>query len=327
MMGEYRVNLTRLLSSDAFCDASRDELRVLLALASLSGEPTDRESLAEICQVSEARVGAAFALWQESGIVEEGSEGATVIMDPWTASDDRPIIAESKTELAESIRDSGTSDMINECTAMMGGVALSTRNIASLTRLVTEEGLTPEYVLTLASHMLPSSADGAKLTTYKLCKKANELIALGIDSLSELEGYIAESENQKEYEKAICRIVGRKSTKISKNERALYSRWVKDFGFGLDIIEEAFEICNAITHSYTQKYMDSILESWFNAGCRTLEECRDYTEKHREQLSSAGRTGGPGKKAHETDTAKYTVFDAEDALMSALARSYGNEEN
>lgn len=326
-MGEYRVNLTRLPSSEAFCDASRDELRVLLALASLRGEPTDRESLAEICQVSEARVGAALALWQESGIVEVEKEGATVIMDPWTASADRPIIAESKSELAESIRDSGTSDMINECTAMMGGVTLSTRNIASLTRLVTEEGLTPEYILTLASHMLPSTTDGARLTTFKLCKRANELIAMGIDSLSELERYIAESESQAEYEREICRIVGRKSTKLSKNERALYSRWVKDFGFGLDIIEEAFEICNAITHSYTQKYMDSILESWFNAGLRTLEECREYTEKHREQLPSTKRAGGSGKKPQETDTPKYTVFDAEDVLMSALARSYGNEES
>ncbi len=327
-MAAYRVNLTRLPTSEAFCEATREELRVLLALVALDGSPIEKAELAKLCEVREARVGSALTLWQESGIIEPAQVTAEVIMDAWTVSEDRPIIVESKTELAESIRDTGIKDMIHECTKMMNRGLLGAQEIVMLTELVTDEGLSPEFILTLASHLLPKTSDGKKLTTKNLCKEARNLISLGIESLTELENYISDMESQKEYERAICRIVGRQSSKISQNERLLYARWVKDLGFGMDIIEEAFEVCNAITHKYSQKYMDSILESWFNAGCKTVEECRSFADKHREQMVEAARAKrAPRKKEQETDTAKYTVFDAEDVLMSALARSYGNEEN
>ena len=71
--------------------------------------------------------------------------------------------------------------------------------------------------------------------------------------------------------------------------------------------------------------MDKILESWFLAGCRTLEECRANTERNKESLASAAKARRSGKKEKEADTPKYTTFDAEDVLMSALARSYGEE--
>lgn len=326
-MNYYSVNLTRLGTSGAFLEASVDELRVLLCIIALGERPVSKEMLAEKCKVSPARVSAAIALWTECGVIST-DDCELVIDDPWTTGPSTPIITESKSELAESIRDSGIADMIHECTKMMKKAALNTPNIERLTALVTEEGLSPEYVLLLASHLAPKKEGALELTAFRLARQAKKLIRDGITTVEDLVAYIDEKENIQPFEVEICKIVHRENFYISKQEKKYFDCWINQFAFGLDIIAEAFDICNENCHKYIAGYMNTILKSWFEAGCKTLEECQADREKNRELYKKKAETALRTRKKKETeiDTPKYSEFDAEDALMRALARSYGDEE-
>lgn len=326
-MNYYSVNLTRLGTSEAFLEASVEELRVLLCIIALGERPVSKEMLSEKCKVSLTRVSAAITLWTESGVLST-DDCELVIDDPWTTANVGPIITESKSELAESIRDTGIADMIHECTKMMNLAALNTPNIERLTALVTEEGLSPEYVLLLASHLAPKKEGALKLTVMRLSRQAKKLIGDGICTVEELVAYIDGQENVKPYEVEICKLVHRENIYISKQEKKYFDAWINQFGFGFDIIAEAFDICNENCHKYIAGYMNTILKSWFEAGCRTLAECQSDRERNRELYKKKAETAlrGRKKKETETDTPKYSVFDAEDALMRALARSYGEEE-
>ena len=327
MANFYSVNFARLATSDAILEASAEELRVLLAIIALGERPVTNEFLSEKCKVSLTRVSAAISLWTASEILESDT-CSLVIDDPWTKSDESPILAESKSELAESIRDTGIADMINECTRMMKKAALNTPDIERLTTLVTEEGLSPEYVLALAAHIAPKKEGRLNLTALRISRKAKELVKEGITSLDELTAYIEEKEGIEPWEIEICRIVHRENIYLSKQEKKYFDCWVNQYGFGMDIIAEAFDICNENVHKYICSYMNTIIRSWFESGCITLEQCQQDREKNRELYKKKAETAlrGRKKKDTESDTPKYAVFDADDVLMSALTRSYGEEE-
>ena len=326
-MTYYSVNLTRLSTFDTVLEASNEELRVLLAIMAMECKPVSNEMLAEKCKVSLTRVSSAISLWVASGILSVDT-GALIIDDPWTKSEEPLAIAESKSELATSIRDTGIADMINECTKMMKKVALNTPDIERLTALVTEEGLSPEYVLALAAHLSPKKEGKLKLTALRISRRAKELVKEGITSLDELIAHIEEKEDIKPWEIEICRIVHRENIYLSKQEKKYYDCWVNQYSFGMDIIAEAFDICNENLHKYVCSYMNTILKSWYLSGCKTLEDCQRDRENNHELYKKKAEIAirERKKKETETDTPKYSVFDAEDALMRALARSYGEEE-
>ena len=326
-MKYYDVDLTRLVPCEDFLEASAEELRVLLCIIALGERPLSKEMVAEKCKVSPTRVSAAITLWTESGVLKPDLCDL-VLDDPWTSNPSKPILTETKSELAQSIRDAGIADMIHECTRMMNLAALNARDIEKITNLVTEEGLSAEYVLLLASHLCPKKEGAQRLTAMRLERQAKILIQKQISSVEDLVAYINEKENIKPWDIEICKIVHRENIYISKQEKKYFDCWINQYGFGFDIIAEAFDICNENCHKYIAAYMNTILKSWFESGCKTLQECQADREKNRETYKKKAESAlrGRKKKETETDTPKYSAFDAEDALMRALARSYGEEE-
>jgi DNA replication protein DnaD len=101
-----------------------------------------------------------------------------------------------------------------------------------------------------------------------------------------------------------------------------------EYGYSLPIINEAYNITVAVKSKIVYSYIDAILTAWYNAGCKTLEECKAKSEmiKH-ENFKNANNSSQKSKKNVEADTPKYTEFNSEDALLRALERSYGDSDS
>ena len=69
----FKVNLAGITELDCFKEASRDELKILLAIASENTVST--EELAKKLGVSEARVKSCITLFSESGVLGECDDG------------------------------------------------------------------------------------------------------------------------------------------------------------------------------------------------------------------------------------------------------------
>ena len=317
----YKINLDRLTSSDAFFDASAEELRVLLLVASHTGRAVSRESVSALAGVSEARAASALSLWESAGII---AECASLTDEFETSPLERGLTEEKSTAVARSIRNSHLAEAIAECTRLMKRATLSTPEIKKISALHTQLALSPEYILALSA----SLAESGKLTPHRLARTAEKLVEQNIDTLEELEIYLAENERTTSAEWEIKRTLGIYGRAISDTEHECFRRWSEDYGYSTEIIKLAYDVAVLGTGERSVPYIDSVLRDWHEGGCKTVAECKRRSEEHRAE-GQKKHEASHGKSTQRKKTAeepKYSAYNSDDALMQALLRSYGDDK-
>lgn len=321
-MSEYtfKIDKNLLVSSESFTEASKEELRVLVAIM-CTNAAVSIEQLAASAGVSVPRTKAAITLFEECGIITKNDESGFVGEVIYEFENKIKLgerISETALEAAKSIRDNDLYDLQREIERLLGK-SLSSYEIGTLTTLYTQSGLSPQYILLLASH-LTSVRTIVRVST--IARKADALIANGIDTLEELERYIEEKSKEVSGEAEMRDLLGIHGRTITPTERKYFSRWLHEFCYSVAIIGEAYDICVASTGSRSLKFMDKVLTAWHESDCKTVEECRIQHEQHKENnKKKTVKERAASKK--EAETPKYSEFDSENALMRALERSYG----
>lgn len=322
---KYRVKPLRICDNPAFTEASKDELRTLMALIECDGILQSAEVLAAMAKVSVARCKAALALWEESGIIsiEDSSPRITEEFEERLIRGEIDEVPSAK--VAESIRDENLASMIDECAAMLGQACLSNGEVKNITALYTQYKLSPEYIVTLAAHLMA----GERLSVRNLCNQAIRLCDKGCTDVESLERYISEKEDQSGYEWEYRRVMGIYGRNLSQSERACFKKWSEEFGYSSAVIEQAYDIAVLNTKSGRGdvRYMDTILTDWFNAGCKTVNQCLEKIEADRaskitEKTPKAQKT----RQKTQADTPRYGNFDIEAAFQNAISRSFGDED-
>lgn len=316
----YITTPIELTGKEAFTEASRDELRVLLALIECGGKLDSVATLAARAQVSSARAGSALVFWEEAGVIKKCS--AQTITEEFEERIELGKIREvSAKDTAKSIRDSALADMISECATLMQRAALNSAEIKELTALHDQYALSAEFIVTLAAYI----AGHGKLTVTKLTNKAIQLTEREIDTAEALEHYIADKESESEAEREFRKLFGIYGRAPSKTEKECFNKWSRDYGYFTEIVGEAYDIAvtNATRGHLT--YADKLLTRWFDTGCRTVAECRAQYEKDEAEKKSKKETEKATKKKPEKE--RYGDFDPEEAFLRALERSYGSQSN
>ncbi len=316
----FKVNLKGICDLDCFKEATKDEVKVLLAIASLGGECASVDNIAAMCGVSAARVMATVALFEESGVlVKRGDDFLAEVEFEFNSKEN----GKAKTkEIAASIRENDLYEMNREMERILEKT-LETREIERITSLYTKNGLSVEYILMLSAHLKDKRQ---KLTVEYIVREATKLAAKDIDNLEALEVYIKEKNAEVAGEMEMRRLFGIYGRTLTKTERDHFSRWLSEFGYSSVIIGEAYDISVNATGKLSLPYIDSILSTWHTAGCKNLDECRAMANsKKHEKSKKANNSSHNKKKTVEAESPKYTDFNSEDALMRALERSYGED--
>lgn len=322
----FTVYTENLVGSDCFKDASKDELRILLAIISAGDEAISLTGISEIANVSVARTKSAITLFEECGIVEkhECESGlADVIYEFANKQKGSDSVASSALETAKSIRDNDLYELQRECEKLLGK-SLSTYEIGNLTSLYVDNGLSPQYILLLAAH-LTETRSAVKIST--IARVARDLVNTGVDTLEDLERYIIEKSKEVKGEAEMRRLLGIHERALTSTERKYFQRWLHELCYASTIIEEAYDICVASTGKRSLQFMDKVLTAWHESGCRTVDECRIQHEQHKEYNKQKNDKVKKPPKKIEAETPKYAEFDSEDALMRALQRSYGDSDD
>lgn len=316
----YRAELKKLPGDPAFAEASKEELRVLLTLIALEGRADSEESLATSAGVSSARCKSAIAFWEGAGIIQKRIDGGIV-----EEFEERLVSGELDEEpavqVAEHIRDENLASMISECASLLGKSDLSSSDVKTLTALNSQCGLSPEYIVTLAAHL----ASKDSLTIFKLRNKAIRLQEQGCDDLDKLESYIQTLEECRGEEWEYRRVLGLYAGNLSKSQREYFKKWSQDFGYSATIVGEAFDIAvmNTAGGRGDLRYMDAILTSWHEAGCKTLSECKAKIEADR--VNRAAEKSKRKQEKSRPETPRYGDFDVNEAFINAIDRSFGKK--
>ena len=320
----FRVNLEGLTELECFREASKDELKILVAMLSLKGAGV--EELSEKLGISLPRVKACITLFKESGVLTDcdALPLAEVEYEFEPTEKDKTKAKDSATALARSIRENDLYEMNEEIERILGKT-LETREIERITSHYTKKGLSPEYILTLAAFL----KDRRQILTVEyIVREANKLLTAGIDTLEDLEIHIKDKLDEVAGEMEMRRLFGIYGRTLTKTEREHFNRWMHEYGYSANIIGEAYDVTVAAINRMSLSYINTILTEWHDAGCRTVEECRARVCIRKAATSK--KTNNTSQKATKTTTAetpKYADFNSEDALLRALERSYGDADN
>ncbi len=329
-MDKYIFNPDALLSSEAFSEASRDELRVLLSVICLGGDASDVARLSSLAGVSSARVKSSVVLFEDAGVLKKcdtppaESKNAQTITDEF---EERIALGEiqdvSSIECARDIRDMGLASLLSECASIMGKAALSTEEAKLISSIYTQLALSEDYIITLAAYIAETKG---RLTAVRLSGEAEKLVKRGIDTAEALEKHISDKESESGAVWEFKRICGIYNRNLSKKESELVNRWYYDFGYGEDIVGEAYDRTVINTGKLSLPYMDKLITSWHEADCKTLDDCRRVSEAEKQKKAEDKPKAPPRMPRVPKETTRYGNFDVDDAFKKALLRSYGDPE-
>ena len=324
----YKVNTGAILPSELLLEATKEELRILTYIIASEGMALDSDDIREYCRVSAARVASSISLWSGAGVIEAVSaDDAPTISYEFPDRDTCDVIEMTSEEIAREIRDGDLCEVIEEIAELCGKPTLNEGEIKSVTNLHAQYGLSVEYIRVLANYMHSTSQ---KFSVYKLSEKAKRLERDNIVDVEVLEKYIEDKTSSASLEYAFKSIFGGSiwSRKLTITEKKYAKRWIEEFGYDTAIIDMARDRAISGTGDANLRYMDKCLTAWHDAGCKTVEEIEAHIEK-----SAMERAAGEPKprakrqtKKPETDTPLYGDFTTEDALMRALERSYGKDD-
>ncbi len=316
---KYRILPLRATNSPAFSDATADELRVLIALIEAEGEEIAENRIAKTVGISESRARSAITLWEAEGVIRAADGNIT---DEFFCSDEDKEI--TSLSAAKGVRDEMLEDMLSECAVLLEKPALSTEDIKSFTHLYTELSLSCEYILNLTSYLKQRKS---RLTARYVKQRAEALFERGYKTVEELEIYIRNTTKEENDIWEIRKVIGPKNRNPSDAERAYFKKWTNDFGFGAEIIREAYNVATTVNikESVSYSYLDAILSNWKDAGLTTVSECSAFSVKGRSEDGEENKLKRRRAKTEEPKL-RYGNFDIDEAIEAALERSFAGEE-
>ncbi|MEE1113639.1 MAG: DnaD domain protein [Eubacterium sp.] len=102
-------------------------------------------------------------------------------------------------------------------------------------------------------------------------------------------------------------------------ERADMDRWMKTYGFGLDIIEVAAARTVKKLGQANFPYAEGILSRWYNAGVRTVEDIAAQDEAHKnEQKNQPPKASSQHRQKNYANYDQRTDYDFDELERAAL---------
>lgn len=310
-----KIELSGITEREEFREASKEELRVLVALIE-HGE-LSAERLSELCKISKSRASAALHFWCAADIFRESDE-PTVTEEFEERLRSGEIREEPSVKVARDIRDNSLAELLEECAITMQCSTLPTQDAKAISALVTQYGLSAEYIAMLA-HFLKDRSK-RKLTVTNLCNEAIKLCDKEIDSEEKLNLYISEKEKENRAEWEIKFVLGINDRPITDSERRYFSVWTEEYGFGAEIIKLALDASVLAKDKRSLPYMNALLSDWSKSGCKTIAECKKRRDEKGAEI--AKQHAASSKKKPAPERPRYGDFDVNEAFKKALERSF-----
>lgn len=321
-------------------DAGELETRVLIALLSIPSESERTgEAVASAAGVSEAELTASIAYWRGAGIIKsaaaslkESGEGKE--RDPSSSeatADDRKDTEKSESESAQSKepaekkkkllsnesrkytgeqisslldKDGGQlKKMVDVCQQLIGHI-LNPNEINTLVGLCDWLGLDVEYVITLCSYYTEKKP-GCNVRYIE--RVAVELVNEGLDTPQLLDEHIKQMEIYDGIAGKIRSWLGIGGREYTKKENTHIKHWISDLCYGEDIIKYAYEITVNAKQTFSFDYAGRILDNWYAAGVRSLDQAKKSVEDFKAQKTGADKGS----------------FETDEFFKLAMKRSYG----
>ena len=310
---------------DVIKRAGENELKILLCLCAVEGN-ADEKKLSKMSGVGAENTREALSFWRGAGVIEnadaesDAADAGESVVEPEVAekpkkkklerSDELPnYTSEQISTLLESRKD--TVMLINECQNIVGKI-FNVHEINVLLGLVDYLELDFEYIMVLLTYCVSIG----KKTMHYAEKLAFGLYDAGICTAEQLSEELRRRELAAASEGKIRSLFGIGTRAFTSKEKKFIAAWTCEMGYGIDIITKAYEVTADATGNASFPYANTVLERWYAAGLRTLDEIEESYKKDDASKSGVNST-------FDTDS----FFDAAVRRAEAIMNSNNGEEN
>lgn len=300
--------------SDKLSTASKDELKVLLAV--FSEQDFDVTELASRLDMTENAFKRALKSWIDAGaICEDCSNAANQDCSEQSRASVKKTVPRieihttlphyTSEEIASAVeRSTGCSELLDSCQQILGKM-FNVSETAIIIGMIEHLSLPHEYIVLLCSH---AAAIGKKSVRY-IEKLALDFYDRDIITYSALEEELKKLEARASLEYYVRDLFGIGKRALIAKEKEMIKSWSEKFSFSRDMIKAAYEISVSRTNEPNMKYANGILENWYAAGYNTPEDVA---------AAEADRT-------KNKDNIQTSSFVTDDFYEAALKRSYESE--
>lgn len=301
---------------DVMGRASGTDLRVLMCLCANGGD-VELNMLCNACSCDEDEARDALAFWRGAGVIEAQKGGAKKterkhsaevaevkeapkVTKKLRAADELPSYTSDQLgDILDKRQDIVT--LIDECQNIVGKM-FTAKEINIVIGLCDYLELDCEYIMTLMSYCVSIG----KKTMHYVEKTAFGLYDAGICTAEQLTEEIERRERAANIEGKIRSLFGLGGRAFTTKEKKFINAWVNEFGYGIEIIEKAYEVTADATGGASIPYANSVIERWNAEGMRTLEAIEESYKKNE-----------PNGKNNSSS------FDTDSFFEAAVLRSLG----
>lgn len=227
-------------------------------------------SISSMLNLSEEEILIAWEYWNKEGIVnitQIDSMGNYSIEFLNLIKLSNKDMSTNNSSITYELEDSSIKDMMHDIEKLLGR-PLSSKEMSMYLSWQKDFNYTPEIILLLIQYSISKGK-----TDYRYIEKiAITWHDAKIRTIDDAQNFIKKHEDKWLNIKKILKYLGVQGNEVMKPQEQILEKWINVYKFPLDIIYKACDICFERINKADFKYIDAILNNWFKANIKTLED-------------------------------------------------------
>lgn len=285
--------------------AGKEQLQAILWMLRHSGESVSAQALGAALGISPDSAADALEYWVDRGLLARREETLFPLESPQVSPSPQAAAAPApdtekpkekkplprkrlakpdtgylsrRMEESEEIR-----YLMREAEGALGLLSPATSGVLLAAR--DDYGLPVEVIIMLVNY---AKSVGKTAAVY-LDTVARDWAESGVTTLEAAEEKMQQLDERRLAWSRVSAIAGLSKRSPSKKEGEAALRWVREWGFGDEMLSLAYERCAERTGKFSTAYMDKVLADWHGKGLRTREDLERFEQQRRGE-ESKGKT-------------------------------------
>ena len=289
--------------------AGKEELQVILYLLRHPGEALEPQALGDALGMPLEKAQEALEYWVDRGLLalqgeelspvpqQEAPALAARPVQPQPAGEQAPPPQEEKPagekklpprkrmvrpdagHLAARMSESDSVRYLMQEAEATLGKTLSPAMTSLLLTITDDYGLPVEVTVMLLHY----AKEVQKTGTAYIDSVARDWAESGIFTLEAAERKLQELSQRRLAWGMVESAAGLPRRSPSKREEEAATRWVYQWGFSREMLSAAYDRCADNTGKFSAAYINKVLEGWYNAGIRTVEQLQEAERQKQEE--------------------------------------------
>lgn len=289
--------------------AGKEELQVILYLLRHPGEALEPQALGDALGMPLEKAQEALEYWVDRGLLalqgeelspvpqQETPAAAARLVQPQPAGEQAPPPQEEKPagekklpprkrmvrpdagHLAARMSESESVRYLMQEAEATLGKTLSPAMTSLLLTITDDYGLPVEVTVMLLHY----AKEVQKTGTAYIDSVARDWAESGIFTLEAAERKLQELSQRRLAWGMVESAAGLPRRSPSKREEEAATRWVYQWGFSREMLSAAYDRCADNTGKFSAAYINKVLEGWYNAGIRTVEQLQEAERQKQEE--------------------------------------------